>query len=210
MRSEEILIYAKTFSLYKLYMYKGDMDMIKQTVKADSLSCIISGDYRLERLPEPFRMQKQLSLHVFYAEYVKYVQMLNSDSPVHLRTDIDKLKSLATTNNGKLYECFLKDLAFAICKEIWYAELYKRDATTIVPTSYRSEESQLSDMAQCYNICRSVEYELNWTLVDSGYTALQIKNNYNRILYQFAVVLYYKALYPFNLSELNVINDYIL
>lgn len=164
--------------------------MIEQCVNANSLSCLLNADYRAEQIPEPFRMQSSVSFRVTYSEYYNYILSLRDDSPVMLMCDRRYLKSLAMGQSSRLYNCYLQDMAFAICKELAYAEAYGKDATVILPTSFNGKDVLLSDCISYYELCEVEESELFLVVNNTGFMLKSIRRAHNQKLWKLAVFLF--------------------
>ena len=181
--------------------------MIEQYVQANSLSCLLNEDCSAELIPEPFRCQGSISFRVTYSEYSNYILSLPSDSGIILMSDFSLLRNLASTGNPKLYACFLKDLAFAICKEIWFAEAYSKDASIILPASFNGNNVALSVYLKSYEACKAVEMELVDKVQSAGFRSLKTKRRQNKSLYQLAVILYYLSKITPGMKEVNLVYD---
>lgn len=181
--------------------------MIEQYVQANSLSCLLNEDRMVEIIPEPFRMQGSVSFRVTYSEYINYILSLPMDSGIKLMSDFPYLRNLASTHNPKLYSCFLKDLAFAICKEIWFAESYRKDASIILPASFNNKPARVSECITSYSYCREVEPELLYKVESVGFGLQKVKREQNVHLLQLAVILYSIAKAPVVLEEVNLVYD---
>ncbi len=181
--------------------------MIEQYVKANSLSCVLNENCSAEKIPEPFRMQGTVSFRVTYQEYVKYILSLPDKSLIVLMADISFLRTLATTNNPKLYSYFLKDLAFAICKEVWFAEAYDRDASIILPASLSSEPIGVSKYLDSYELYSYIQVELINKVIGRGFPLNTIKRTHNLVLFKIAVVIYFCSGVESLFDELNLIYD---
>lgn len=165
--------------------------MIEQCVSSKSLSCLLNANKAAERLPEPFRMQSSVSFRITYSEYYNYMLSPDADVIAHPYTTSSYLRSLAMTQNPKLYRYFLADVAFAICKELHFAELYDADATVILPASFSGTNVPLGTCLECYEIANCVEDELFALVNNTGYYINSIKRAHNIKLWKLAVYLFY-------------------
>lgn len=181
--------------------------MIEQYVQANSLSCLLNQDKSVEIIPEPFRMQGSVSFRVTYSEYSNYILSLPKDNCIVLMSSFNNLRNLAATGNPKLYTYFLKDLAFAICKEVWFAECYQRDASVILPASFEGQSILVSDCLKSYQYCQEVEWELMNVLQTAGFELSKVKREQNVFLKQLAVILYSMSKVPKVLEEVNLVYD---
>ena len=181
--------------------------MIEQYVPASSLSCLLNQDISVEKLPEPFRMQGSISFRVTYSEYSEYVLSLPLDTQVILMLDCQNLRNLAANGNPVLYSWFLKDMAFAICKEIWYSEAYQKDASIILPASFNGNNIKVSDCLSYYSVSRGVESLLVHRVLSAGFESRKIQRFQNQYLFQLAVTLYYLSTIPSGMEEVNLVYD---
>lgn len=181
--------------------------MIEQYVQANSLSCLLNQDSSVELIPEPFRMQSSVTFRVSYSEYSNYILSLPVDTRIVLMSSYRYLRNLASSSNPKLYSYFLQDMAFAICKEIWFAEKYDKDASIILPTSFKGENLKVSDCIKSYQFCLDVEQELMARLNQAGFGLHSIKRVQNMLLKNLAVVLFAMSKAPAVLEEVNLVYD---
>jgi len=181
--------------------------MIEQFVQANSLSCLLNGDSSIEIIPEPFRMQGSVSFHVTYSEYSNYILSLPVDTDIVLMSKYSYLRNLASSDNPKLYSCFLQDIAFAICKEIWFAERYRKDASIILPASFNGKNVKASDCLKTYPLCKDVELELLSRLSTQGFVLNKIERVRNIYLKNLAVVLFSISKVPVVMEEVNLVYD---
>lgn len=181
--------------------------MIEQCVTASSLSCLLNGDSSVEIVPEPFRMQYAVSFRVAYSEYINYILSLKENSGIKLMSDYTYLKGLASTNNPKLYSCFLQDIVFAICKELCFAERYRRDASVILPSSYKVQSLKVTECLKSYEYCRDLEPELIDCVNKKGFLLKKVERPDNKPLLQLAVVLYQLSKVTASVKEVNLVYD---
>lgn len=110
---------------------------VKQ-VDADSLASILYTNRQIERLPEPFRGQPHVTLLVDFEDYIRFVTsalgrvgyLYTSASELTTLTSMYRREQSETTRM-KLWSAFLKDMAMALLKEVWWAERLGKGATTI-------------------------------------------------------------------------------
>lgn len=179
--------------------------MLQENVTAKSLTCILNRDITIEPIPEPFRMQSEISFHVTYSEYINYILSLPQDTPVVLCKPVTLLKQLSNTSKYKLYGYYLQDIAFAICKEVYYAERHSKDASVILPASYNSSRLTVADYVQNYELCRSVENELFTEVHAAGIIIPKVKRERNLTLLKLAVCLYYVSKAQGKVKEVNLV-----
>lgn len=165
--------------------------MIEQFVKANCLSCLLNGDREMELIPEPFRMQGIVSFRVTYQEYIQYITALNSSSRVMLSASVKALKEFASFRSPRLYEYFLKDLAFAIYKEVWFAEICRKDASIILPSTLNNSPSRVSDLIGFYQSNSESEHQLISRIARTQFEYIVPENQHNINLYKLSVMLYF-------------------
>lgn len=181
--------------------------MVEQYVSANSLSCLLNRNCFVELIPEPFRMQYSVSFRVAYSEYINYILSLKEDSGVKLTSDFQYLKNLVSVNHPRLYSCFLQDIAFAICKELHFAEKYNKDASVIIPTSFRNTAMKVTDCLKSYSACREVEGEMIEQVTSTGYSLKSVKRPANIPLFQLAVILYQLSKATTEVKEVSLVYD---
>lgn len=94
---------------------------------SDCLASILIVDYRLEQVPEPFRMQKDITIKIEFKEYMDFVYMLPENSNV-LYNSTSKLRS---TDSSGLLKAFYIDVALGVGKELFFAQTMGKPATKI-------------------------------------------------------------------------------
>ena len=182
--------------------------MLEQYATAECLSCLVNSYKELEILPEPFRMQGNVAFRVTPSAYTEFILTLTPESGVRLMTQLDVLKRLASIGSPKLYNCFLADMAFAIVKEISYAELFNRHATLILPTSQNANNVQVSYLTEMYSLLNpEVESELRTKVILFGFELPMVVSDNNIDLYKTAVVLYSLSKCNTAVSEVNLLYD---
>ena len=181
--------------------------MLQLYAKAENLSCLINTDSSIELIPEPFRMQPDVLFKVTYSEYVNFVLSLSLDSQVKLMTPTDVLLNMARTKQPKLYNCFLSDMAFAMLKEIMFAEHYREKATVIVPASYNRQNVGITDMLKMSPQCVSAQTDIIKRMKAMGYAYPKEVSAKNSDLFRMAIVLYHIALSDRPVEEINVVYD---
>lgn len=181
--------------------------MIEQYVQANSLSCLLNRDSFVEVIPEPFRMQGMVSFRVTYSEYINYILSLPVDSGIILSNEFTYLRNLASSANPKLYAYFLQDMAFAICKELVFAEKYRQDASVILPASFNGNNVMASAYLESYRYCVEVEKELLNKVSTAGFGQLKVQRDHNRSLFKLAVILYFMSKVPTVMEEVNLVYD---
>ena len=176
------------------------------SVKATSLSCMLNRNSNIELLPEPFRLQGHVAFHVAYSEYVNYIRSLDVDSPIQLSAPIARLKTLVSSQSSQLYLHYLQDMAFAIMKEVWFAEQYKTDGTIILPES-DGVVTKLSAFLNSYKYGCIKEAEFLSQVGNVGFRPNSVRRPHNVNLQKLAVCLYYLSQFPTGVSEISLVYD---
>jgi hypothetical protein len=103
-------------------------------VTSDVMATLFLTDKAMERKPEPIRMQPYVMLVVDFSEYLDFCRTyLHKKDYLATPTSTIKLH-LEEDNENKLLQCFYKDMAIAVAKELHFAELYKKSATMFCHT----------------------------------------------------------------------------
>lgn len=181
--------------------------MIEQFVKANCLSCLLNENSNVELIPEPFRMQGTVSFRVTYQEYTRYILSLTNRTGIILMADFEYLKELASSQNPRLYTCFLNDMSFAIIKEVWFAERYKKKASVILPASLDSKPWSVSDVLKYYQVSGNAELLLCQKVTSRGFELKPPKIEQNKNLFKLAVILFYMASVSTNPREIDLVYD---
>lgn len=161
-------------------------------VPAESFTCLLDRNSQVEIVPEPFRLQSSVAFRLAYSEYANYIISLGSNNRVRLSADYKRLLDLADKKSPLLYKYYLQDVAFAIVKELCFAQAYNCDATIILPTS-DTDAVSISDMVKHYDIAKSIEDTFIREVQSFGFDCKIPKSEHNLLLYKLAVVLYYLA-----------------
>lgn len=164
--------------------------MRKLDLSYECLSAVLDRRTFLEVVPEPFRLQSNTVFRINYSEYNKYILSLPMDSEVLLSGPIINLQSLASTNSPLLFKFFLRDIAFALCKELWFAVCYSRDASTYLPTS-DIEPIDMSTLVSYSDGMTAYVWQLQQSLEQAQILLdpYQLGSVENNNLYRLAVVL---------------------
>lgn len=181
--------------------------MLQQYANADNLSCLLSANKDSEMIPEPFRMQPKVIFKVTYSEYINYVLSLTSAMSVKLMTATSVLSDMATTGQPKLYNCFLKDMAFAIIKELYYASACHKTASIILPASFNNNNVGLRQILEAYAYCGQAQTELVSRCRALGYILPANLTDQNANLFKLSVVLYNISMQPNAVEEMNLVYD---
>lgn len=183
--------------------------MVQQYAKASNMSCLLSANKESEQYPEPFRMQPNVIFHVPYSEYKSYVLSLQSEMGVRLMTDLKVLSDMATADNPRLYNCFLMDVAFAIIKELSYAEVFKRPASIILPASFNDNDVSLNTFLRAYEYSTGAQSQLVKICRSRKYILPDRISEQNANMFKLAVVLYNIAVNGSQVKEMNLVYDVV-
>ncbi len=179
--------------------------MIEQSVPYSEMSCLFQQDKDLEILPEPFRLQQNVTFYVMYSEYVKYIKSFEDLRKLKLSYDASYLRALAVSGSQKLYNCFLADMAFAICKEVSFSEECDLPASVILPAAYGVELQTVSSFASLYSNRITCEAELFSNVNKSGFVLSGKYTDRNLLLLKTAVLLYHMSKVYKGNTEINLI-----
>lgn len=122
-------------------------------------------------------------------------------------TDLPTLRDLAATSNPKLYKFFLKDMAFAILKELSFAEPSRKKATIILPAAFNQNDLTVSKAIQSYENCGNAQNELVRICRMKGVLLPAKISEANADLFKLTVVLYFLATTPNAVTEINFVYD---
>lgn len=104
--------------------------------KSTDVLCLVDLNLDNELVPEPFRMQESLCVKVTTDAYTDFILRLpDTLGSMLLPINVAEVKRYACLHSQLLYNSFLSCMAFAIVKELHFAEKYKRVCTTILPAS---------------------------------------------------------------------------
>ena len=161
-------------------------------VSSRSLSCMLSRnkEYDIVLAPEPFRLQSNVVFHVAYSEYINYVRSLSVDSQHILSAPVAVLQRLSDMNSDQLYLYYLQDMAFALAKEVWFAESNRCDGSIILPSSEGAElkASTLLGIRRYFNGHKEAFHKL---VEHHGYSVARVRSSHNVNLLAVAECLYY-------------------
>lgn len=163
--------------------------MVEQFVQADSMSVLFNRDISVEIFPEPFRLQDNVLIRVAYSEYINYIKTLSDDAHIQLGADLSLLKKYASCGNDELYLQYLRDMMFALSKELYFGELCKCPCTWILPNS-GTNDLPLSTLLQWFPQCAKYasmyrDYMLSW-----GYKIPKVLQPQHLDVYRVAIILY--------------------
>ena len=171
--------------------------MLEYYAKGSELLCILCLDRKLEPVPEPFRLQGSVLLRVLYREYADFIQSLPTDmESIRISGDLSVTREFARIRSPLLYNCFLRDMAFAIAKELHYAEQYQRAGTTILPTSYMADTVSYTKICMVTSQCSDVARQLSMVAESYDFPLPIRVSEQNIALYRLAVYLLYISKTP--------------
>jgi hypothetical protein len=111
-----------------------------KSVTSDALASLLLLEKELEPTPEPFRCQPNMQFAVDFEEYVTFCTNFLGRADL-LYTPYQKLHQLTREyrlgSDGakrELWSAFLKDMAFAVLKELYWAESFGKGASSIIHT----------------------------------------------------------------------------
>lgn len=107
-------------------------------VEASHLASVLVLDKQLEPVPDPFRLQPDMLFVVSFDTYLRFIALTPErynvlNSPIHtLHAVLDRFEKHHNRQDGLLLlKSFYIDMAYAVCKELHYAEERDVDATYI-------------------------------------------------------------------------------
>ena len=182
--------------------------MVEYYAKGLDLLCLMNLNPTLEPVPEPFRLQPSVALRVTFQAYIDFVNCLPTDEEsIRLAGDLLATKDFARIQSPLLYNCFLRDMAFALAKELHFAEKYKGTCTLILPSSDTART--LSNKVLNANFlqhCSAQEQYLRNIANSYGFEVPQYISPQNVAAYRIAVYLLYLSGKP-GVSEYNYSSD---
>ncbi len=163
--------------------------MLEYYARGTDLLCILSLNPELEPLPEPFRLQESVLLRVTYREYMDFIHSLPATDRIRMSGSIALTKEFARLGSPLLYNCFMRDMAFGIAKELCFAERYGRHGTKIVPTSFSTEIVPYTTIVDTASKCGNIAKQLRDIACSYGFELPNVVSSKNIDLYRLAVYL---------------------
>lgn len=163
--------------------------MVTCQVNSGSLSSLMDTRGCIELIAEPYRLQRDVVLGVPYSEYVTYIQALPEDSSITLLSGTKQTIRSCTAKDPTLYNAFLCDVAFAICKELFYSERCGEDATVIVPIKNGPAPMAVSKFLRIATISPFDSDKFEKLLAVHNHSQ-RIRSERNKQLKQLALALY--------------------
>lgn len=167
------------------------MRNIKQ-VGNDNLAPILLLDKEMEEIPEPFRMQNNVLLIVSFNEYLAFIKNY-LDKVDYLSTPTSMLKRYVDRNDiPELTKAFFRDMAYAVAKELHYAEAVKKEATFIIHEMDCTNVLSTSQVQSMFmGIKAYTETEIYTYMQAKDFGLPRFFQEKNLFLWQYANVLYY-------------------
>lgn len=183
--------------------------MSEQYATASCLSCLLDSRRELEPVPEPFRMQQDMVFRVTLTTYTEYVLSKDSNG-ARLMSQVGLLKQLASAGSPRLYNYFLRDMAFALLKEISYAEEYSMAATAILPASRGSNVVKASYVLSLYEgSLYGEEVTVRNALAEMQYQLPKRISELNQNLFTLALIFYKLSTSKSIVKEMHFLYDTI-
>lgn len=177
--------------------------MINKVVSYESLAVLLLLEKDFEPTPEVFRCQPKVKLTIPFDEYLNFVEY-ELGVVDFLATPSKELQALVREyrlgnedSGKKLFSAFLKDMAFAVCKELYYAESLGKGATSIVHSVHAGTEMSEQDIETYFaNVVNQVVPKLVKGLSCKDYAMPNQISAQNAIHFKYAVVMYYLSTAP--------------
>ncbi len=163
--------------------------MVTCQVNSGSLSSLLDTRGCIEVIAEPYRLQPDVVLGVPYSEYVNYIQALSEDSSIALFSGTKQTIKSCIAKDPALYNAFLRDVAFAICKELFYSERCGEPATVIIPITLNSEPITASKFLRISTVSEAIEANFERLLKAHNHQQ-KIKSKRNLELKRMAQAIY--------------------
>lgn len=167
--------------------------MIECYVKGLDLLSLVNLNPELEPVPEPFRLQSSVLFRVTFQDYSEFIKSLPCDvSSIQLAGNLQATQQFARLDSPLLYNCFLRDLAFSIGKELSFAEKYKSVGTFILPTSQTAVTLDGTRLASMFNeSCQQSQAEFCEIISSYGFRLTTAISQKNCTAYRLASCLYH-------------------
>lgn len=181
--------------------------MITSDVGSDSLAALLLLERDFEPTPEVFRCQPTVIFYVDFQEYINFCSSYLGKTD-YLTTPSRELQKLvreyrlgSESAKNSLFSAFLKDMAFAVCKELHFAEALGKGATNIVHVTESRVLLTQGDIDKYFvNVAERVFPILLSRLANKGYALPSQISARNAHLFKYAVVMYYLSDQPFQWS----------
>lgn len=169
---------------------------------SDILATVLILDKRLEPQPEPFRCQPKVHFVISFEEYVKFIRNDLDSGYNWLYTStkvlLENIRELDQQNTEsarqELFTAFLRDMAFAVMKELCIAEALGKGATRISHTTSLSKT--VLDHQDYSRYFANVKSHIEPVIIDylsrNDYSLRRVSGP-NRYLYEYAITLMFLA-----------------
>lgn len=170
---------------------------MKVKLTENNLASFILTDVKLEKIPEPYRLQPSVEFQLPFEEYIIFLQKYLGTSDVfYTRTDtIRHYLNNIEMYKHKLFCIFQKDLAIATLKEVYFAEAYNKVVSKIKHTvsigNTIIKQSDIQGIAN--NVSLTEQYNLCHLLKKRGYDLKIPISKVNIDLYNYALALWYMS-----------------
>lgn len=133
--------------------------MVEVYVEPSSLSSILVLDKELEPKPDMFRLQPNVVFKISFVNYLTYIRNLKITDNI-LMTKMETLKELISLydrgekprNGIDIQAAFIYNIAFAVGKELHFAQKYGRGASNIFHTLSSGDILTKADVEEYYGM----------------------------------------------------------
>ena len=164
-----------------------------QSANISNLASLLSLNHDLEEIPEPYRMQKNLSITIGFEVFKDYILHCNlSDGIIFI--DCACMKDCIYRADPVISNYYHKYLAIAQLKELSIAQAFDAYATTILPEVPNNNKVTIDEIRDAF-MYTSLDIEaLNSELSKQGYNVKSIgENDRNFTCYALAAYYYSKT-----------------
>jgi hypothetical protein len=179
--------------------------MQTKIVNYDALAVLLLLEKEFEPTPEVFRCQPEVKFVIPFHEYIHFVELClgrmdflaTPTQELHVFTREYRLGDKEEASK-KLFSAFLKDMAFAVCKELYYAETSGKGATSIVHSVNTGVRLSAADIDSYYanGAVASAMTSMLQRLSCKGYAMPRQISAQNSNLFKYAVVMNFLATLP--------------
>lgn len=175
-------------------------------VNTTEMSCILLMCKDLEKLPEPFRMQDNVTFLVSYQKYCDYLLTLRPRVDDYLCRPIEDLQKLVRDSSPILFNRFLEDMSYAIMRELHFSQAFAGKPTMLLPKSNNAMTMTIDECNVNFQHAYKEEKWLLTTMARNEYpvSVQNLSQGKSLMMYRLAVSLYYlstseKAVVEFSL-----------
>lgn len=169
--------------------------MLTQYVNSNSFASFIYLDRNLELMPEPYRCQgSKVTFILSIDEYVKYLSDYNFlyENPESIKNLIKMYRPEENQLvSNELFSLFLKDVAYAILKEVYYAEWRDKECTNIVHYATENEMDEDAINLLYEGVGHETRKELMQFMRSKGYSINLPISEKNIKYWKYGVLAYY-------------------